>query len=160
MNIMNDYKNKGKHLVFQYRDLLWYFDIKEKDFPKMKEKWGEVDKNDWEGLYKITNSFNDYQGKDFENNIFNGLIYHFYKKGYFEKDENDIFWLGMTCGKDGLYKELHELDKGENFSWTSWGKELKKITNQDKLINIMLETYYGEEKGSGKDVIFSILKNF
>jgi hypothetical protein len=152
-------KTYQKHLIFQYRDLLWYFPIREKDLVKLKGVWGEVDKNDGEGLQKISNSFKDYYGKDFENNLQHGLIYHFYKKGYFEKDENDIFWLGITCGKDGLYKELHELDKGENFSWTSWGKELKKITNQDKFLNTMLETYYGEKKGSGKDVIYSILKN-
>ena len=53
----------------------------------------------------------------------------------------------------------NHLDKGENFSWMSWGKELKKITNQDKLLNTMLETYYGEKKGSGKDTVSEYLIN-
>lgn len=160
---MIDKKSKSnttrKHLIFQYRDLLWYFNVTENDFSQMKEKWGEVDKNNWEGLQIISNSFKDYFEKDFESNVRYGLTYHFYKQGYFQKQENDIFWLGMTCGKDGLYKELHELQKGNPFSFMSWGKELKKITNQHEVINWNYDYFKEQTEEGKKKYVLQILKN-
>lgn len=147
-----------RHLFFQYRDLLWYFDVTDKDYSQMKEVWGEVDPSNQDGLQMISKSFKDYKGKDFETTIQHGLCHHFYHRGYFENQENDIFWLGITCGKDGLNKELHELQKDNPFSFMSWGKELKKITNQYELLNFLLE-FYHQQTEEGREPVFQILKN-
>jgi len=148
-----------KHLIFQHRDLLWYYNVTDKDFSQMKEKWGEVDKSNFDGLQTISKSFKDYFGKDFESNVRYGLTHHFYHRGYFENQKNDIFWLGLTCGKDGLYKELHELEKGNPFSFMSWGKELKKISNQYELINWSYDYFKQQTEDDVKKYVLQILKN-
>ena len=158
-NKINKSKTNGKHLLFQYRDLLWYFNIDDKDYQKMKENWGEVDKTDSNGLWIISKSFKDYDSKDFENKIHHGLTHHFYKRGYFENKENDIFWLGISCGKNRLDKELNELKDGENLSFFSWGKELKQLTNQSELINYMLEFSNGVDDKNEKQIFISIIRN-
>ena len=150
-------KTTKKHLLFQYRDLLWYFNIDDNEYQKMKDNWGEVDKTDTNGLWNISQSFKDYDSKDFETKIHHGLTHHFYKQGYFEKKENDIFWLGVSCGKKGLDKELHELKEDENLSWVSWGKELKNLTNQSELINHMLG--FSDDIEDENKIILSILRN-
>jgi len=119
---MNDYI----HMVYQYRTDFWYFRLPKEEVPKLKGYFGEVDPNNSDGLDQIGRSYKDYHKEDHQHIVYNGLINHFYHRGYFDKDD-DMMYLGLTLGRDGILKEPHELQGNGRFSYLSHSQPLEEL---------------------------------